>query len=463
MISTNSEPAVGIEICILIIGVDDERRRSICEILEPHSSRLYDCPSESDPGQEGEIDECLLVVLADTDQATLDTLDRMARRIAEGMLVLACIPKDEFLSSQKLLEGCVDDVMFSVEELGARMPFIRQRIRMREKSQKQYRSIFETIVDGIITIDEKGKITEFNTAAENIFGYKADDSLGKSISMLMPHPYGAEHQSYVQEYLRTGDRHVIGIGREVVGVRKNGESFPMDLAVSEVRAEGKILFTGVIRDITERRLLEHEILRISDQERRSIGHDLHDGLGQMLTGIGLIAQNLSHRLADEGSACADEMVEITELIKEADRSARSLSRGMVPVELGELGLGNALQMLVRNAEKLFGISCTLETSGSIRIRDISSDTNLYRIAQEAVSNAVKHGKASHVHILLSARDHRIHLTIRDDGIGFPDELPEDRGMGVRIMKYRARVMGATLEIRKGSRGGTIVSCILPSI
>lgn len=452
---------VDVDSCVLVVGNDRERLELVAATLGPFTDNTHILSTQDELSPGTDFENCHLLILTDATVNSLSRLDEVASKVHDSVLTLGCFPRAEFKSALKRLDDRIDDIIFDLEELEDRIPFILQRIEIRETSQKQYRAIFETIVDGIVTIDERGKITAFNSAAESIFGYTSVEIIGRSISMLMPQPYSAEHASYVQEYLQTGERHVIGIGREVVGVRKNGDSFPMELAVSEVRSEGRMLFTGVVRDITERRALEHEILRISDQERRRIGHDLHDGLGQMLTGIGLIAQNLTHRLENEESECADDMLEITELIKEADRSARSLSRGMVPVELGELGLSNALQSLVRNAEKLFGISCSLENTGNIPIRDISAATNLYRIVQEAVSNAVKHGKSSHVHVVLSSRERRIHLTVRDDGIGFPDKLPADRGMGIRIMKYRARVLGATLEINKGARGGTVVSCILP--
>jgi signal transduction histidine kinase len=237
--------------------------------------------------------------------------------------------------------------------------------------------------------------------------------------------------------------------------------FPLDLAVSELKLVDRRIFTGIVRDISERLSLEQEILRISEQERRRIGQDLHDGLGQMLTGIGLIAQNLARRLDAQGAAGADEVAEITELIQEADQQARGLARGLIPVDLEATGLSAALRRLAVNAERLFDIHCTLEEVGAVLVDDNSVATHLFRIAQEAVSNAVKHGRAGHVRISLASGARQVRLRIHDDGVGFPESLDEERrGMGVRIMHYRARVIGATLDIAAGVDGGTTVTCTL---
>ena len=348
------------------------------------------------------------------------------------------------------LEGFLVDVTEQVEAQNAL-----------QENEARTRAILETTVDGIITIDERGRIESFNTAAERIFGYSAEEIIGQSINGLMPSPYREEHDSYVQNYLETGHRKIIGIGREVVGLRKDGAIFPMDLAVSELLLGDRRIFTGIVRDISARRSLEQEILRISDQERRRIGQDLHDGLGQMLTGIGLITKNLARTLAAQGHPGADDVTEVAELLKEADQQARGLSRGLMPVDLEAAGLSAALLRLAVNAERLFGIRCTFEEVGSVLVDDNSVATHLYRIAQEAVSNAVKHGRAEHVRISLASGRGRVRLRIQDDGLGFPEQLDEERrGMGVRIMHYRARVIGATLEIADGLDGGTTITCTL---
>ncbi len=328
--------------------------------------------------------------------------------------------------------------------------------------EAQYRAILETTVDGIMTIDERGIVESFNKAAEKIFGYRSSEVISKNVSMLMPHHYAEEHDNYIRTYLETGRKKIIGIGREVIGRRKNGTTFPLELAVSEVDLQDRRIFCGIIRDVSERRQLEQQILNISEQERQRIGQDLHDGLGQMLTGIGLIMKSVSKRLNDRGLEEADDVEEVTELIREADEFARSLARGLVPVELDSGGLASAFMRLMVNAEKLFGLECHFEQAGGELEIDNTIATHLYRIAQEALSNAVRHGQASQVRVVLATGEGHVRLRVLDNGRGFPEKLDKNHpGMGIRIMRHRARIIGATLEIRSRAEGGTVVACTLP--
>lgn len=360
------------------------------------------------------------------------------------------------------------DVLFMQTAANVLASFIeRKRVEdaLRE-SETRARAVLDTTVDGIITADEHGTIESFNKAAEDIFGYAAEEVIGENVHVLMPPPYKGEHDEYMRSYLETGERKIIGIGREVVGRRKDGSRFPLDLAISEVWLNDRRLFTAVVRDITDRRRLEQEILRISEQERRRIGQDLHDGLGQMLTGIGLITRNLARTLDQEQARHAEDVAEIAELLKEADEFARALARGLVPVDLEKNGLRYAVQRLATGAEKLFGIRCTFEEIGSVLIEDNSIATHLFRIAQEAVSNAVKHGKAERVKILLAGGQDQVRLRIQDDGVGFPDDFDVETagsGMGVRIMHHRARIIGANIEIASGVEGGTVITCTLRNL
>ena len=338
---------------------------------------------------------------------------------------------------------------------------LKQTKRALQESEARAQAILDTTVDGIITIDEDGVVESFNPAAEEIFGYDAEEVVGENIKMLMPAPHHEQHDDYLRNYRETGHREIIGVGREVTGRRKDGSTFPMDLAVSEVELGDRTVFTGIVRDISERRRLEKEILNVSEQERRRIGQDLHDGLGQMLTGIGLLSQDLARQLQEEGHERAEDMVEITEHVKEADQYARDLSHGLIPVDVEANGLGEALRRLATNAERLFDVDCTFQEVERALVHDNTRATHLYRIAQEAVNNAVRHGAADRIKIALAAGDEQIRLQVRDDGAGFETEDITDAGMGVRIMNYRARIVGGTLDINSALGEGTVVTCTLP--
>ena len=338
---------------------------------------------------------------------------------------------------------------------------LKQTKRALEESEARAQAILETTVDGIITIDEDGRIESFNPAAEDIFGYDAEAVIGENIKMLMPSPHREQHDEYLRSYHATDRRDIIGVGREVTGRRRDGSTFPMDLAVSEVNLGDRTIFTGIVRDISERRRLEKEILNVSEQERRRIGQDLHDGLGQMLTGIGLLSQDLARQLQEEGHERAEDMVEITEHVKEADQYARDLSHGLIPVDVEANGLPEALRRLANNAERLFSVDCTFREVGTALVHDNTSATHLYRIAQEAVNNGVRHGEADRIKIVLAAGERQIRLQVRDDGSGFEEGDATDAGMGVRIMNYRARIVGGTLDINSALGEGTVVTCTLP--
>jgi signal transduction histidine kinase len=220
-----------------------------------------------------------------------------------------------------------------------------------------------------------------------------------------------------------------------------------------------VLFTGVVRDISERKRLEQEILDISDREKRRIGQDLHDSLGQLLTGIGFKSKSLENRIAAKGIPEADSARQIAELVTQAISQARGLARGLQPVEPKPAGLMSALEELALSMQNLFKVACIFKCSEAVRINDPAAATHLYRIAQEACNNAIKHGHAGQVIIELQRIDDAVVLTIRDDGEGFCEPPPgAPRGMGLQIMRYRAAMIGGSVSIQRNETGGTVVRC-----
>jgi two-component system sensor kinase FixL len=331
-----------------------------------------------------------------------------------------------------------------------------QRLR---DSEERIRGIVNTAVEGIITIDERGIIETFNPAAERIFGHRAEEVVGRNVSLLMPSPDREAHDGYIANYLRTGKAKIIGIGREVVGLRKDGTTFPMDLSIGEVRLASGRMFTGIVRDITERKRLEKEILEISDREQRRIGQDLHDDLCQHLAGIELMSELLQEKLAAKSQPESAQAARIAERVQRAIEQTRRLARGLSPLELEDLGLRAVLTELAANTTELFGIRCECEAPDPISIDDPAAAMHLYRIAQEAINNALKHGHAHTITIRLAAEDEQITLSIHDDGAGFSPPNFDEHGMGLRIMKYRAGMIGGSLAVRPGpGGGGTVVAC-----
>lgn len=333
--------------------------------------------------------------------------------------------------------------------------------RALRESQRRMQAILEMTVEGIITIDEQGHIESFNPAAERIFGFAAGEVIGRNVNRLMPPPYQEEHETYLRRYLETGKKKIIGIGREVIGMRKDGTTFPMELEVSEVRLGRQRLFTGFIRDITARRHLERKVLDISEQERQRIGQDLHDGLGSLLTGIAMRAQALAQMLKKGEIIRAVDLEQIAEWVEEGATHAQALARGLSPVMLETQGLRAALQEMAISVQTLSGIPCTFEGDESLPPVHGTVVAQLYRIVQEATHNAARHARPQHIQIRLAAEANNLLLTVRDDGIGYPEDASSGAGMGHHIMPYRARLIGADFSIRGIPGGGTLVSCSLP--
>jgi signal transduction histidine kinase len=221
-----------------------------------------------------------------------------------------------------------------------------------------------------------------------------------------------------------------------------------------------VKIVGAPLDITERRRLEQEILQISELEQRRIGQDLHDGLCQQLAGTELMSQVLEHKLERKSKADAARAGEIAKQVRKAISQTRLLARGLFPVVLESEGLMSALEELASNTEEMFHITCKFRCDTPALIHDHTAATHLYRIAQEAVSNAIKHGKAREVRIHLKTAEDRIALVVKDDGLGLPKVLPHKQGMGLRIMQYRADFIGGSLVVQPDKEGGTSVVCSL---
>lgn len=218
---------------------------------------------------------------------------------------------------------------------------------------------------------------------------------------------------------------------------------------------------NILAAAIERRGLEEELLSISSREQSRIGQDLHDGLCQQLAGIEFRNSVLVQQLADNPSAQA-EAAAIGELIREVTREARTLARGLSPVHLEANGLMSALETLTANTAKLFNISCDFACRKPVLMTNNIVATHLYRIAQEAIGNAIKHGRAKSVAVALKASGGEVSLTISDSGCGFSREKEILDGMGLRIMEHRAELIGATLSINSQIGLGTTVVCKVES-
>lgn len=216
-----------------------------------------------------------------------------------------------------------------------------------------------------------------------------------------------------------------------------------------------------LRGREERKELERRVLDIDEREQRRLGQDLHDGLGQDLIGINYLLSALQRSLSASSAPAAAELERIRQLLGKTMQQVRETAQGLFPEELRRGGIADALQQLASHAQNMFGIPCRLTGSTGVELADADVASQVYRIAQEAVNNAARHSKSKTIEIRLSQQRGHITLTVRDEGIGLPRPAGQPGGMGQRIMKYRADIIGATLNIESARGKGTSVTCRLP--
>src|SRR6266536_565103 len=214
------------------------------------------------------------------------------------------------------------------------------------------------------------------------------------------------------------------------------------------------------REMAERQRLDRQIAQVADRERHRLGQELHDSLGQHLTGTALAAQVLKEKLALRSASETAEAEKVVRYVEQGIDLTRNLARGFFSPELDADGLTVALQGLAENITERFGIDWVFEGEGSLPIRDSAIATQLYRIAQEAVANSIKHAAAQRITIQLAMNRCALSLAISDDGIGFPDRLPRSEGLGLQLMRHGASLAGASLDVRRNGQRGTIVTCKL---
>ncbi len=306
--------------------------------------------------------------------------------------------------------------------------------------------------------DTQGRYLHVSRHFEQAFHLPRGRALGKTDAEIFPHDQAAVFRTNDQKVIESG----VPIQFDEVAIHKDGPHTSIVTKFPIYDQEGKIYAVGgVVTDITERRRLEEEVLRISEREQRRIAQDLHDGLGQQLAGISCLSNTLSQKLAQQGSPEAEKAARISKLLDGAVNVTHSLAHGLHPVEAEPAGLMSALENLAASVRDLFRVSCRFKCGHPVLMAENFVATHLYRIAQEAVTNALKHGRSKRIDIVLSATPEQTMLEVRDDGVGFEKGVPPRKGLGLRTMTHRAGKIGGTLLIRKGDGGGTEVVCTVP--
>jgi PAS domain S-box-containing protein len=321
-------------------------------------------------------------------------------------------------------------------------------------------AILDTVEALVLVLDPYGRIVRFNRACEQTTGYSFSEIKGKHVWDLFL--ASEEIDSFKAIFNESSSGH---LPRDYEGHWLTRAGVPRLVAWSSTVLGGEggtpkhIIVTGI--DITERKRLERAILEISAREQQRIGQDLHDGLGQHLTGIAFMSKVLEEKLCEKGLPEASEAQKIVKLVNEAINKSRELSRGLLLVVSQAHGLMTALRQWAAEVEDLFHISCLFHCEEPVLISDVNKATHLYHIAQEAVNNAIKHGRCQCISISLWVINSEGTLLVVDNGCGIENARPSHTGMGLNIMGYRARMIGGSLEVRPHAGGGTAVTCLFP--
>ena len=325
--------------------------------------------------------------------------------------------------------------------------------------------VFMEGADPIFIEDLKGRVSDCNFEVENVYGWDRQELIGKPALTLV----AAKYQQYKTSLLNRCRQGETIRNAESLHIHKRGEEFPVLITLTLMRnekgePEGIATIAKVITQMKETvakktkelHSAERKILEIAGVEQRRIGQDLHDSLGQELTALSLLVDNLAHSLTEKGPQSV-ALHKITAGLKRAQAQVRELSRGLMPVDVDSEGLMAALNDLARRASN-GEATCRFSCQQQVLVDDNTAATHLFRIAQEAVHNALKHSKAKTITISLAHKDGQITLQVKDDGVGIQKSDLEKTGMGLTSLRYRADLINARLKITTGDNGGTLVSC-----
>jgi PAS domain S-box-containing protein len=317
-------------------------------------------------------------------------------------------------------------------------------------------ALLDTLGALVVVLDRNGRIVRFNRACERTTGYSFNEVQGLQLEeLLADRDERARFESLLRRLAMGEPLESFESSLAVRGGTDRRISWSGTVLVGRSGAVEYVIITGI--DVTESKRLEKAILDISSREQRRIGEDLHDGLGQHLTGIAFMSKVLEQKLAEKSLAESAAAAKIVRLVNEAIRKTRDLSRGLVPVMSDALGLMSALEQLAGEVDDVFQIGCRFECLETVLVHDNGMGMHLYHIAQEAANNAVKHGRARNILIGLGSTGEHCTLTIEDDGVGIPQPAPST-GMGLHIMSHRAKMIGGALSIERRANGGTLVTC-----
>ena len=344
------------------------------------------------------------------------------------------------------------------------------------RSERRLRGILDSAMDAIITVDEREHIVLFNAAAEKVFGCPRDDAIGAPLNWFIPERFRAGHSAHLQRFAAGGtDSRRMGTQRIVMGVRRNGEEFPIEASISQIDAEGQRLFTVILRDVTERvraeaalkasrdeiRALALEAQSLREQEKSRVARELHDELGQALTALKFDVGWLKDQ--PMSPAIHTKLGSMQILLDGTVAATRRISADLRPLVLDDLGLAAAADWLAEMFTGRTGIPCELVVGAGIDAVGEPHATTIFRVLQESLTNIAKHAGARHIEVTLDKDAQRTTLVVRDDGCGFSLQAPRREGsFGLLGLRERASLLGGEVSIDSAPGRGTVIEMHLPN-
>jgi len=360
--------------------------------------------------------------------------------------------------------GPDEELLETMATLGSQIgQFVARRRAEREvrESDERKRAILDAALDCIVTIDHRGRVLEFNPAAERTFGRRAADAIGRELAeLIVPPSLRERHRAGLARYVETGESRVLGHRLEITGMRGDGSEFPVELAITRINLPGPPRFTGYLRDISDRKRAEAElrasrarIVEAADAERRRLERDLHDGAQQRLVNVGLTLRLAQSRLAKEG---AEELPLLEEAIDELGAAAlelRELARGIHPAVLSDGGLEPAIGALIDRCKA----HVELVEAPADRLPQ-PVEVTAYFLVAEALTNVTRYSEATRTEVLAARRDGDLLVEVRDDGRGGADP---QAGSGLRGLADRVAALGGSLEVISPPGEGTVIRARIP--
>jgi PAS domain S-box-containing protein len=343
----------------------------------------------------------------------------------------------------------------------------RRKAEALAESEGRLRAILDTAVEGIITFNERGIIESVNVATERIFGYTAEEIVGKNVSMLMPASCREGQDRYLASHQSTRQPKIIGDGREISGCRKDGSVFPIDLAVSEIVLADRRVFTGFVRDITERlqvertaRELSGRLIAAQEAERARLARELHDDITQRLACLAIDAGRIEYGLG--GAERNETMGDLRDRLVRLSEDVHSLSYKLHPALIEDLGLPDALKAECERFSRHESLPVDVKLEGIPTKLPPDTGLCLFRVTQEALRNVARHAHAKAAAVSLRPLDGGLQLAVTDTGVGFDPGVHRHRpSLGLASMRERVRLVGGELDIESAPGHGTSIVAWVP--